>query len=112
MLVTIIGTGGFISRLIDEIGNRSRAAIVFDKVATQAIEILTERAFKQLFKESTEIRNIISKVIADIGNGFDFGKIVVHEFCDIYHKQTFLVVGDRPIICCNDRKNMINEGSC
>ena len=66
MLVPILGTGGFISRLIDEIGNRSRAAIVFDKVATQAIEILTERAFKQLFKESTEIRNIISKVIADV----------------------------------------------
>ena len=46
-------------------------------------------------------------MIADIRNGSDFGKVVIHVFCNIYHELIFFIVGERLIVCYNYCKDML-----
>ena len=112
MFVSVIGAGGFITCLIDEFSDRSCAAVVFDKVTAQTVEVLNERAFKQLFEKSAEIGDVIAKVPADICDRLDLGEVVVHVFCNVDHEQVLLVVGDGGVICRNDRKDVVDKGAC
>lgn len=46
LFVSVIGAGGFITCLIDEFSDRSCAAVIFDEVAAQTVEVVVEWAFK------------------------------------------------------------------